>query len=292
MPNRRKYFSGASIPQAVLKAARHFGLDPDDVAWEKLEKKSGFVRGRRKVVIAIDPSSPRREVVEEEVVIEPAPPELELAPRPDSEIDKADSGPQIEDEVPGEASPREELEIRDREDRDNLDKDEGVDIPDFHELDEAPALEPVDSELEDAVWNALEPLLRLADLEIEAEIGERNGELSVELLGPDSALVVGHQGEVLDALGQLLPRLLSAERGERVACRIDCESFWYKREMELCRMAIKEARRSLREERSRSLQPMNPRERRIVHQAIADVDGVTTESRGDGRRKRVVIRPI
>lgn len=310
MSSKRKYFSGASVSQAVLKAARAFGLNPDDVAWQDAEKKTGFVRGRCKVVIAVDPAMPKREVAEVEVIVpEVAKAERSAEPEANLEVAAEFADEAIKDDAPIEEPIREvELDREDAYGNDDGDDRDGDDvgdddvednvepreivIPDFSELDEAPPLEPVEAEREDAVWDCLEPLLRLADLEIEAEIGERGGELVVELIGPDSGRVVERHGELLDALGQLLPRLLSSEFGERVSCRIDCEGFWYKREMELCRTAFAEARRAVREGSSRSLQPMNPRERRIVHQAIADIEGVTTESRGDGRRKRVVIRPI
>ena len=289
MSSKRKYFSGATVSQAVLKAARQFGLDPDDVAWSDVDKKTGFVRGRRKVVIAVDPAAPKREVVEPEAPQEEVAPIVEDQVVPD--IEKESSEQNLEQEEVEEVAAKSEVETEEVGDEEPR-AARTVELPEIPELDEAPPLEPVDAEREDVVWDCLEPLLRLADLEIEAEIGERNDELVVELIGPDSGRVIERQGEVLDALGQLLPRLLSSALGERASCRIDCEGFWYKREMELCRTAFQEARRAIEEDRSRSLAPMNPRERRIVHQAIADVEGVTTESRGDGRRKRVVIRPI
>ena len=50
----RRFFSGASLEQAVLRAARHFGIEPGELAYQVLDKKHGFLRVRRQVVIDVD----------------------------------------------------------------------------------------------------------------------------------------------------------------------------------------------------------------------------------------------
>ena len=56
----RQFFSGNTVEQAVLAAARHYGLDPDRVAYTLREKKHGFVIVRRRVVIEVDPDVPEQ----------------------------------------------------------------------------------------------------------------------------------------------------------------------------------------------------------------------------------------
>ena len=56
----RQFFSGNTLEQAVLAAARYYELDPDSVAYKVREKKHGFVNVRRRVVIEVDPSAPER----------------------------------------------------------------------------------------------------------------------------------------------------------------------------------------------------------------------------------------
>jgi len=56
----RKYFSGASLTQALLMAASHHQIDPDDLAYKLIEKKHGFVKTPRGVTIEVDPEQPRR----------------------------------------------------------------------------------------------------------------------------------------------------------------------------------------------------------------------------------------
>ena len=59
MTTERKYFSGSSLEIALMQAARHHGLQPEEVAYRKIEKRHGFLRSRKGVVIEVDPESPR-----------------------------------------------------------------------------------------------------------------------------------------------------------------------------------------------------------------------------------------
>jgi spoIIIJ-associated protein len=61
---KRRFFSGDTLQQAVIQAANYFNLDPSYVAYRSLEKRHGFLKGRRKVVIEVDPDNPRRETPE------------------------------------------------------------------------------------------------------------------------------------------------------------------------------------------------------------------------------------
>ncbi|MEA2195783.1 MAG: spoIIIJ-associated protein [Solirubrobacteraceae bacterium] len=58
---KRRFFSGDTLQQALVQAANYFNLDPSYVAYRSLEKRHGFLKTRRKVVIEVDPDSPRRE---------------------------------------------------------------------------------------------------------------------------------------------------------------------------------------------------------------------------------------
>jgi spoIIIJ-associated protein len=58
---KRRYFSGDTLQQALVQAANYFNLDPSYVAYKSLEKRHGFLKTRRKVVIEVDPDNPRLE---------------------------------------------------------------------------------------------------------------------------------------------------------------------------------------------------------------------------------------
>jgi spoIIIJ-associated protein len=74
---KRRFFSGDSLQQALVQAANYFHLDPQEIAYRSIEKKHGFLKVRRKVVIEVDPDSPRREAPSA-----PLPPASRTAPPP------------------------------------------------------------------------------------------------------------------------------------------------------------------------------------------------------------------
>ena len=57
--SKRKFFSGNSVRQAVVSAASHFDLPPDEVAYREVDKKHGFLKMRKRVIIEVDADDPR-----------------------------------------------------------------------------------------------------------------------------------------------------------------------------------------------------------------------------------------
>ena len=56
----RRFFSGRTLQAAVLSAASHYGIEPEELAYEEIDKRHGLLKSRSKVVIAVDPVDPRR----------------------------------------------------------------------------------------------------------------------------------------------------------------------------------------------------------------------------------------
>src|SRR5262245_49734390 len=59
--SRRRFFGGDTVQQALVQAANYFHLDPEEIAYRVLDKRHGFLKVRRKVVIEVDADAPRRE---------------------------------------------------------------------------------------------------------------------------------------------------------------------------------------------------------------------------------------
>ena len=107
----------------------------------------------------------------------------------------------------------------------------------------------------------------------------------------DYGNIIGRRGETLDAL-QYLTRLFvnrAENNNKRVALNVG--DYRARREETLKALAKRQANRVLKYGRSTALEPMNPYERRIIHTAIQEVEGVTSHSVGEGDRRRVVITP-
>lgn len=109
--------------------------------------------------------------------------------------------------------------------------------------------------------------------------------------GEDYGNIIGRRGETLDAL-QYLTRLFvnrADDNNKRVALNVG--DYRARREDTLKALAKRQATRVLKYSKSFALEPMNPYERRIIHTAIQEIEGVTSHSVGEGDRRRVVITP-
>ncbi|MBQ2001324.1 MAG: KH domain-containing protein [Clostridia bacterium] len=147
------------------------------------------------------------------------------------------------------------------------------------------------------VKNAESTVNFVKDILSKMDIGEftisstdiENG-IKIDIDGEGMGAVIGRRGETLDAIQYLAS--LHCNHGEEGDFRrvvLDTSGYRDKREKTLQALAAKTARHVLRSGRNQSLEPMNPYERRIIHTAVQDIDGVTSWSVSDGKNRRVII---
>ena len=137
----------------------------------------------------------------------------------------------------------------------------------------------------------LRKLIEHAGWELEVDIGEKDDEtVYLELDGEDRDDILQNRAEVMEALQYLLNRMYG-RRLETKRVLVDCGGFRKRKEAELREIAKRISDRVRMTGNEESLGLMNAYERRIVHLAVAETDGVSTMSSGDGLMKRVVIRP-
>lgn len=136
---------------------------------------------------------------------------------------------------------------------------------------------------ENAVSNFLEKLLLVFPLEITYQIKKKNGFVFVIFDGEDKQLLLWKDGALLLALQHVLNKISSQK------VQVDCEFFRKRKEKRLREYAQQVARQVYETGRNEILDLMNPYERRIVHIAVNQVPGITSESLGDGFLKRVKI---
>ena len=131
----------------------------------------------------------------------------------------------------------------------------------------------------------------LKQMEVEAELVVNAGSESamIDIVSQNSGTVIGKRGETLDALQYLT--FMIANRGDKEYYRIILNSANYRerRRKTLEELAAKIAKNVLRSGRQTTLEPMNPYERRIIHSAIAEIEGVSSRSVGEEPYRKVVI---
>ena len=118
------------------------------------------------------------------------------------------------------------------------------------------------------------------------------GELIFDVTGGDLAILIGRHGRVLDSLQVVFSSLVTKRLGFHYPVVVDMEGYKANRRQKLMSQARMAAERAKSEGRSVRMKPMNPYERRIVHHALVDDDGVTTHSEGQDPERYVVITSL
>src|ERR1700761_7248058 len=136
----------------------------------------------------------------------------------------------------------------------------------------------------------LEELLDLLDFDGDIDLDVEGNRAIVSIDGgEDLGKLVGRRGEVLDALQELTRLAVHQKTGERSRLMLDIASWRRRRREELAALGQKVAQRVVESGTREQLAPMTPFERKIVHDAVAGVPGVRSESEGQEPSRRVVV---
>lgn len=147
---------------------------------------------------------------------------------------------------------------------------------------------PSDSKAGKAVAYLNTILAALGCTELKIKVAEKENAALIELDGEGLGAVIGHRGETLDSI-QYLTGLAANNGGGYYKVAINIGNYREKREEALKSLAKRVSAQVLKTGKSRSLEPMNPYERRIIHTAVQSIDGVVSNSFGEGSARRVVI---
>lgn len=151
-----------------------------------------------------------------------------------------------------------------------------------------------DTDIETWVEDFLSELLELAGLDVYIEEISMNDEnaFTVSLSGNDSARAIGREGQTLEALQHIVIAAAIRSGMTRQRIIIDIEGYRGRREKKVRDEAFLTAQNVRDTGNPQDLMPMSARERRLVHMEVSKVDGVTTESFGDGDERHVRVVPV
>jgi spoIIIJ-associated protein len=163
-----------------------------------------------------------------------------------------------------------------------------------HERADGEEFDGLDDETIDEVRWFLEGTLERMGYRVSLELSRSGPEAILEIVGEDSSQVIGKKGVTLDALQVLCNRVARkySEEGERGYVLLDAHGYRARHEKNLQELAVKLGDQAVRERRTITMEPMSPRDRRVVHMALAKFTGVRTQSQGEGADRRLQIIPM
>ena len=280
---RKQEATGKTVDEARAKACALLGVQADDlnVSYEVLEmpQKTGFLGLKltpAKVCVSVEePDAPAAApVAEEKAPVQPveepvkAAPAVEAAPAP------------VEPEAPAEkaaepAAPAAEA------------------APEQPAAEEEEKEEPIVIEENAKVKAAVDYLrevIGLMGVENVTFSAVQKGEATIiRLDGEKLGALIGRRGETMESLSYLASLVANRLEGDYIKLGLDVAGYRDKRESDLTALAQRIGAKVRKTGRSFAMEPMNPYERRIIHSAISKMEGVRSESKGEGRDRRVVI---
>lgn len=148
-----------------------------------------------------------------------------------------------------------------------------------------------ENEVEEKVLEFIDTLISKMGYEGKASIAFRKEDkLGINIESVDSAILIGRKGKNLDAI-QLVANIYAGNMDPDIKVVVDSENYRMRHEENIVRNAYKVAEQVKRSGKSRLLDPMNPFERRLVHTALNEIDGIETKSEGEGLYKQVRVIP-
>ncbi|MCC6404741.1 MAG: KH domain-containing protein [Fimbriimonadaceae bacterium] len=246
---------GASVEDATAAAAKKLGVDPSDLEVKIVEKSAGLF-GREEVTIAASVSpKPKRGRAKKE-----APVEEEPAKKP--------------------AGRKAKEPAKAREPKAEPEPNEDSDGPEATQ------------EIAQQYVAELEKILELADLDATVTISEVHGRyVNLDIDGQDASYLVGRKGEVLNALQYLMNVIGVHTFAGGVRVSLEADDYRKRRADVLTKLAEDIASEVLKRGEEAVLDALPAFERRIVHQALSEIEGVSTYSEGEEPDRRVVIAP-
>jgi spoIIIJ-associated protein len=152
-------------------------------------------------------------------------------------------------------------------------------------------VDPSEDGKADLALEMLMEILKRMDLGVQVSVREDADEVVLDVAGEDAGRVIGKKGQTLDALQFLINKIVNRFPEGRRHIVLDSGDYRQRRENGLVSMARREAKRAVQQSRIITLEPMSPRDRRVIHLSLAKFPGVSTRSDGQGAERRVRIIP-
>ena len=280
---RTQESTGKTVDEARAKACALLGVQADDlnVSYEVLEmpQKTGFLG------LKLTPAKVRVRVEEPDApAAAPAPAAEEKAPvQPVKEEQAAPAAPAVE-EVPAPAAQPEAAA-----EQPAAPAAEAAEQPAAEEETEVPINIAENAKVKAAVEYLQEVITKMGVENVTFSAVQKGEATIIRLDGEKLGALIGRRGETMESLSYLASLVANRLEGDYIKLGLDVAGYRDKRESDLTALAQRIGAKVRKTGRSFAMEPMNPYERRIIHSAISKMEGVRSESKGEGRDRRVVI---
>ena len=275
---RKQEATGKTVDEARAKACALLGVQADDlnVSYEVLEmpQKTGFLGLKltpAKVCVSVEePDAPA--VAEEKAPVQPV-----------KEEQAAPAAPAVE-EVPAPAAQPEAAA-----EQPAAPAAEAAEQPAAEEETEVPINIAENAKVKAAVEYLQEVITKMGVENVTFSAVQKGEATIIRLDGEKLGALIGRRGETMESLSYLASLVANRLEGDYIKLGLDVAGYRDKRESDLTALAQRIGTKVRKTGRSFAMEPMNPYERRIIHSAISKMEGVRSESKGEGRDRRVVI---
>ena len=275
---RKQEATGKTVDEARAKACALLGVQADDlnVSCEVLEmpQKTGFLGLKltpAKVCVSVEePDAPA--AAEEKAPVQPV-----------KEEQAAPAAPAVE-EVPAPAAQPEAAA-----EQPAAPAAEAAEQPAAEEETEVPINIAENAKVKAAVEYLQEVITKMGVENVTFSAVQKGEATIIRLDGEKLGALIGRRGETMESLSYLASLVANRLEGDYIKLGLDVAGYRDKRESDLTALAQRIGAKVRKTGRSFAMEPMNPYERRIIHSAISKMEGVRSESKGEGRDRRVVI---
>ena len=280
---RTQEATGKTVDEARAKACALLGVQADDlnVSYEVLEmpQKTGFLGLKTtpaKVCVSVEePDAPAAPAAAPAPVQETAP-EVPAAP---VEVPAAP----VEEPVAPVEAPAAEVE------QPAAEQAAPAAAADADEETEVPIVIEENAKVKAAVEYLQEVIAKMGVENVTFSAVQKDEATIIRLDGEHLGALIGRRGETMESLSYLASLVANRLEGDYIKLGLDVAGYRDKRESDLTALAQRIGAKVRKTGRSFAMEPMNPYERRIIHSAISKMEGVRSESKGEGRDRRVVI---
>ena len=273
---RKQEATGKTVDEARAKACALLGVQADDlnVSYEVLEmpQKTGFLGLKTtpaKVCVSVEePDAPAAPAAAPAPAAEAAP-EVPAAPVEEPAAPVEAPAAEVEQPAAEQAAPAAAAAA-----------DEETEVPIVIEE---------NAKVKAAVEYLQEVIAKMGVENVTFSAVQKGEATIIRLDGEHLGALIGRRGETMESLSYLASLVANRLEGDYIKLGLDVAGYRDKRENDLTVLAQRIGNKVRKTGRSFAMEPMNPYERRIIHSAIGKMEGVRSESKGEGRDRRVVI---